>query len=496
MANTLRWVGGAAPVAQIQTFTFGGTWLAADIVTLACGELSIPFVVGSTTIATFLATLQAAINALAVGTYPEIAEATVANTSTTLVFTANTAGYPFTFTLATNSSSGTIVGATTTPSSGPLDWSTPQNWTGGKSGVITGATNAMPISITSTAHGLLSSDQITITNVAGNTAANGIWNITKIDANTFTLVGSSGNGTYTSSTGNWAACPTAGDTFNIDNSSDNIMFGLNQSLLGVLVAGNIYSSFTGTLGLPKINQNGTPYPEYRPDYLQINVTTLTIGIGPGQGSGRIKHDAGSATTTWNVYNASTGLDQGIEAVLLKGTSSSNSLNVTYGTVGVAIFGGEAANLSGGYSIGYTTSPSSDVAARFGAGVTLAAGTQTGGTLILASAIGTSHTQTGGVCTFNGSGAAAQLTISAGTFIYNSTGTIGGNTVVGAGGFLDFDQMPPAAAVTVTNPIVCYTFPGFQDNGKRTGAIVVDYKQISVTGWGWNVRQTRGTPASN
>jgi hypothetical protein len=63
---------------------------------------------------------------------------------------------------------------------------------------ITGATNASPISITSTAHGFSTGDVVAIYGVTGNTAANASWTITKIDANTYTLNGSVGSGAYIS----------------------------------------------------------------------------------------------------------------------------------------------------------------------------------------------------------------------------------------------------------------------------------------------------------
>jgi hypothetical protein len=70
------------------------------------------------------------------------------------------------------------------------------------SGTITGATNAAPIVITSANHKLTTGTRVTISGVGGNTAANGSWTITSIDANTFSLTGSSGNGNYTSG-GTW-----------------------------------------------------------------------------------------------------------------------------------------------------------------------------------------------------------------------------------------------------------------------------------------------------
>ena len=66
---------------------------------------------------------------------------------------------------------------------------------------ITDATNATPIVITSTAHGLKTGDGCTITGVTTNTAANGDWLITWVDANSFQLqdtswANSTGNGAY------------------------------------------------------------------------------------------------------------------------------------------------------------------------------------------------------------------------------------------------------------------------------------------------------------
>jgi hypothetical protein len=91
----------------------------------------------------------------------------------------------------------------------------PMNWTLGgaaaakdrtltlASKTITAATNATPIAITAAAHGFLTGDSVRVTGVLGNTAANGLWTVTKVDANTFTLTGSVGNGAWTSGGACW-----------------------------------------------------------------------------------------------------------------------------------------------------------------------------------------------------------------------------------------------------------------------------------------------------
>lgn len=62
--------------------------------------------------------------------------------------------------------------------------------------IITNATNALPIVITSPTHGLLNDDLIDIIDVKGNLTANGMFYITVIDANNFSLNGSIGTGDF------------------------------------------------------------------------------------------------------------------------------------------------------------------------------------------------------------------------------------------------------------------------------------------------------------
>lgn len=62
---------------------------------------------------------------------------------------------------------------------------------------ISAATNASPIQITATAHGYNTGTRINVSGVQGNTSANTETTVTVIDANNFTLDGTSGNGAYT-----------------------------------------------------------------------------------------------------------------------------------------------------------------------------------------------------------------------------------------------------------------------------------------------------------
>lgn len=66
----------------------------------------------------------------------------------------------------------------------------------GATGLITDASNSVPISVTSAAHGLTTGSTVKITGVEGNDAANGTWTITVVDTDTFTLDDSAGNAAY------------------------------------------------------------------------------------------------------------------------------------------------------------------------------------------------------------------------------------------------------------------------------------------------------------
>lgn len=66
----------------------------------------------------------------------------------------------------------------------------------GTSGGVTGASNAVPIVITSAAHGLSNGATVKVQDIEGNEAANGTWTITVVDADSFSLDNSVGDGAY------------------------------------------------------------------------------------------------------------------------------------------------------------------------------------------------------------------------------------------------------------------------------------------------------------
>lgn len=234
---------------------------------------------------------------------------------------------------------------------------------------------------------------------------------------------------------NWStgSAPVNSDDVYIDNSAVSILYGLDQSAV-TLTSLTIGASFTGTIGLPKTNASG--YPEYRDDYLQIGATTVKLGTGEGSGSSRIKLNFGSVQTGVEVQSTGSSEEFGIPAVLIVGTHASNTLDVVSGSVGVAVFGGEAATIAT-----LTHAQSAEVLCGAGCTLTTVAGL---GQVTLNSAV-TTITQSAGLVTVIGSGAVTTLTLKGGQCVYRSSGTITTATIGGV-----FDCSRDSTARTVTN----------------------------------------------
>lgn len=220
--------------------------------------------------------------------------------------------------------------------------------------------------------------------------------------------------------------PAAGEDIFADNTTVSIRYGLDASAVALLSFTQA-QNFTGDIGLPERNKNG--YQEYRGKYLQIRATTMLFGNGPGTGSRRIKIDSGSAAATALTVEA-TGApaEQGLPAVIWKGTNAGNTLEVHAGQVGIAVLGGETATLS------------SALLARgnveFGEGVgTIGTLTNQIAVVMLRSTV-TAFTSAGGVVTILGDAAFTTMDITGGTVDYRSNGTIGTLAVGGPGGTLE------------------------------------------------------------
>ncbi len=149
------------------------------------------------------------------------------------------------------------------------------------------------------------------------------------------------------SSGNWStgSYPVTDSVF-LDTPAA-IKYNLDVISGSTLAALNIAPGFTNAggsqLGLLQVNIDGTAYPEYRSTNLQAGITTLTVNTD----CTLMRFDCQAVAVAANILGTGIGSETNppLEALLIKGTSSTNVLNVFAGQVGSAILGGEAASWS-------------------------------------------------------------------------------------------------------------------------------------------------------
>jgi hypothetical protein len=237
---------------------------------------------------------------------------------------------------------------------------------------------------------------------------------------------------------NWsnAAVPGADNVY-FDDVDGDVKWNLAALTAVTITSVDIYGTYNGNIGLPLANPNG--FTEYMADYFEAGITTLNVHLVGGSGGGRIKINGVAVASTINVYGTGSSPDLDLPTFIWKGTSASNIMRVEGGSVGVGMFGGESANLSGGLTI----TGGSLVA---GIGVTFATITQGGGTLDTSSAI-TTKTQSDGTH-IHRAGAITTLTLDGGLFDCRAKAALTiGTTIIGAGAVLDLTNCQ--AVITFT-----------------------------------------------
>jgi len=133
---------------------------------------------------------------------------------------------------------------------------------------LTAATNATPIVCTSaTAHGLSTGHQVRIAGAVGNTAANGNWTVTVVDASNFSLNTSVGNGTYTANSAYFASI-TAQDRIVDAGWLQYTSPGAGSHWGGSQYCQNFSHHFTNNF------QNSAPYSDNSAQVFLYPITTL------------------------------------------------------------------------------------------------------------------------------------------------------------------------------------------------------------------------------
>lgn len=250
---------------------------------------------------------------------------------------------------------------------------------------------------------------------------------------------------------NWdtGVLPTNSDAVYIDNTSVSLLWNLSSLSAVTLASLTIGQSFTGSIGLAATDEDSTPYPQYRPQYFAIGVTTFLQGLGDGDGSPLVKMNFGSVQTTATILNTGSPSDSSLPATILLGTHASNVLNVDGGIVGTAVFGSDVSTWATiRVAAGQSTNAQAPVV-TLGTGCTLTTITAQGGTTSLGSAVTTITKQGDATLNIVGSGAITTLSELGGLTNHQGTGTI--TTLnIGSGGSLDFSGDNRAITSTNTN----------------------------------------------
>lgn len=227
---------------------------------------------------------------------------------------------------------------------------------------------------------------------------------------------------------NWSLGAVPVDTDDIVFSGTDASALYNLSALSGVAPNSIVidASFTGAIGLPRINSSGNgDYVEYRPRVLLFDGDPpVTVGQGAGNGSGRIYLSVGTGTCTVNVFKTGTRLDSSVPAFNLVNTGgASNVLNVSGGDVGVAAESGQTASLDTlrlprGESIVNGSVPSVEI----GSGCAIETVDQDGGNVVCHGTVTTSLGITSGYWEHWGTLPAA-ITCEGGTVSLRGTGTV-------------------------------------------------------------------------
>lgn len=250
---------------------------------------------------------------------------------------------------------------------------------------------------------------------------------------------------------NWTGGIPSSDNVYVDGASVSLLYSLSALSAVTFTSLTISNTFTGTMGLPETNTDGTAYHEYRPTYFAVGTTTLNVGDFTGTGSGRIKIDNGSVQAAVNVYNTGSPAESDKPAFLWKGTHASNVMRVEAGSVGVAFFGAEAATLATLTIVGGSV--------VCGAGTTLTTVNLSAGTLDTAGAVGGTITMEGGVWTHR-AGNIATLNLNNGRLqLFNTAALTITTLVIGQGGVLDLTNA--TGAVTLSSVTI------------RSGGTIID-----------------------
>ncbi len=298
------------------------------------------------------------------------------------------------------------------------------------------------------------------------------------------VVSTEGGGPYSANTAdNWSTgvAPVNNDAVIFENSDVDCLYDLGVLAAIEPTSITIKQNFTGRIGLPRVNVDGgtadeDKYVEYRSRYLAFAPTTVNIGEGEGNGSGRIMLEVGqSSAPAVTVFNKGTREETGIPSVLITGGNNDTSLTVLRGDVGLAFFGGEVADVTAGCKISYVDNRLGDSSVVCGDGLTFANITQSGGKIEFEDNVTTFTQEKDCEATVRGAATITTLTMDGKLYSYG-TGTITTLNVTDNG---DFDHSRSMDAKTISNVNLFGTAKYRDPNGVLTETNKIDLERTTV-----------------
>lgn len=377
---TRRWTGNAVNIKQVDTITVADTWAADDTVTLTINGNDLVITIGTDTTTAQVAT---AIKEAVMG-----AEADQTGTGDhSFSPTAGGQAIPE-FTEITATVSSSVV-------------------------TLTANTAGIPFTLS----------------VTESTAGDG----TATEATATSATGSN----FFSNADNWtgATVPVDNDDIVFDSGDVDCLYGLAPAIQ----PGSFkrLSSYTGKIGLPEENANG--YREYRTTYLTFDDNSVTCIYTIEGANGRLKLDAGAGQSTFNVNGRGQREDSEVPEILIKGTNTSNILNIQRGDVGVAFYAGEDAALAT-LRVGFIDNRDSDAVVFCGSGMSQLTSIEKDGGQLTVNSTFNDITQRAGTTTVNGtSGVGGAQKIRGGNYVFNTTGIAVGTITLSNDAVLDFSQ---------------------------------------------------------
>lgn len=121
--------GDAQPIAQVMTFTVGGTSTTADTITITINRKEITYTVEGSENTTQMA--EGLLALLQASTLAEFLEIEWTSDADVITATGRTAGIPFTATASDSGGDATLTAANVTAATGPYFWSNADNWSNG-----------------------------------------------------------------------------------------------------------------------------------------------------------------------------------------------------------------------------------------------------------------------------------------------------------------------------------------------------------------------------